>query len=157
MLQQSHTTFLGPNAPAYGELSGTEGENLRTLLAEMGYTLGVRRCTVWRTMFSSTLQAELQWENTGLAPLYARWPAALELRDDRGQTVWSGQTTLPFASWGPGSHTAAISLPGAGALPGGRYSLWVGIVDPLTEAPGVALQMETEQDQNLYRVATFSL
>lgn len=157
LLQQSHTTFLGPNAPAYGELSGTEGENLRTLLAEMGYTLGVRRCTVWRTMFSSTLQAELQWENTGLAPLYAHWPAALELRDDRGQTVWSGQTTLPFASWGPGRHTAAVSLPGAGALPGGRYSLWVGIVDPLTEAPGVALQMETEQDQNLYRVATFSL
>lgn len=157
LLQESHTTFLGPNAPAAGELSGTEGENLRTLLAEMGYTLGIRHCTVWRRVFSTTLQAELLWENTGLAPLYADWPVALELRDDTGQTVWSHQTILPFSGWGPGRHTVSLSLPEAGALPAGNYSLWAGIVDPLTETPGVALQMDTDRDGFLYRVANLTL
>lgn len=157
LLEQSHTTFLGPNAPAYGELSGTEEENLRTLLAEMGYTLGVRRCEIRRTPFSSALQAELTWENTGLAPLYADWPIALELRDGTGRTVWSGQADAPFSQWGPGRHTITLSLADAGALPGGTYTLWVGIVDPLTGAPGVALQMATDCDGALYRTAAFSL
>lgn len=157
LLKESHTTFLGPNAPAYGELSGTEAANLRTLVTELGYTLGVRQCTVWRTAFSRTLQAEFTWENTGLAPLYGDWPIALELRDGTGQTVWSGRTGAPFSDWGPGRHTVRISLPGAGNLPGGDYSLWVGIVDPLTGAPGVALQMAAEEDGNLYRAAVFSL
>lgn len=157
LLEQSHSTFLGPNAPAYGELSGTEEDNLRTLLAEMGYTLGVRSCKIWRTAFSTTLQAELTWENTGLAPLYADWSIALELRDETGQTVWSGQAAAPFPEWGPGRHTLTLSLPDAGALPKGNYSLWMGIVDPLTGVPGVALQMETEQDRALYRIATIFL
>lgn len=157
LLEQSHTTFLGPNAPAYGELSGTEAENLRTLLAEMGYTLGVRSCTVRRTAFSADLLAELTWENTGLAPLYADWPLVLELRDETGRTVWSDQAEVPFSQWGPGTHDLALSLPGAGALSRGRYSLWIGIRDPLTGVPGVALQMETQHDGALYRVASFSL
>lgn len=155
LLQQSHTTFLGPNAPAYGELTGTEGDNLRTLLAEMGYTLGVRRCTVWRTAFSRRMQAELTWENTGLAPLYADWSMALELRDKAGQTVWSGRAKVPFSDWSAGLHTVQVALPGD--LPGGTYSLWVGIVDPLTDAPGVALQMRTVSDGALYRVAEIPL
>lgn len=157
LLEQSHTTFLGPNAPAYGEFSGTEEDNLRTLLAEMGYTLGVRSCKIWRTALSAALQAELTWENTGLAPLYADWSVALELRDETGQTVWSGRANASFSEWGPGRHSITLSLPGAGALPKGRYSFWLGIVDPLTDLPGVALQMETEQDGALYRVATLSL
>lgn len=157
LLKQSHTTFLGPNAPAYGELSGTEAENLRTLLAEMGYSLGVRSCKIWRTAFFSTLQAELTWENTGLAPLYADWPVALELRDETGQAVWSSRRSIPFSQWGPGSHTVQLSLSGTETLPPGNYSLWVGIVDPLTDSPGVALQMETEQDGALYCAAAFSL
>ena len=155
LLQQSHTTFLGPNAPAYGELTGTEGDNLRTLLAEMGYTLGVRRCTVWRTAFSRRMQAELTWENTGLAPLYADWSMALELRDETGQTVWSGRAKAPFSDWSAGLHTVQVALPGD--LPGGTYSLWAGIVDPLTDAPGVALQMRTVSDGALYRVAEIPL
>lgn len=157
LLEQSHTTFLGPNAPAYGTFSGTEAENLRTLLAEMGYTLGIRNCKIWRTAFSTALQAELTWENTGLAPLYADWPLALELRDETGLTVWSAQVDAPFSDWGPGRHIFPFSLPGAGVLPGGTYTLWVGIVDPLTEVPGVAMQMDTEHDEALYRVTTFRL
>lgn len=157
LLKESHTTFLGPNAPGYGELSGTEADNLRTLLAEMGYTLGVRSCTVRHVPFSAALQAELTWENTGLAPLYADWPVALELRDKAGRTVWSGRAEAPLSRWGPGRHSLTCALPGAESLPGGAYTLWVGIVDPLTDFPGVALQMETDRDGAMYRAAAFSL
>lgn len=157
LLEQSHTTFLGPNAPQYGELTGTREQNLRTFLARMGYTLGVRRCTVWRTVLGGGLQAELVWENTGLAPLYAHWPVVLELRDDTGHTVWSGQTEVPFPSWGPGSYTLRAALTGAETLPAGDYSLWVGIQDPLTGAPGVALQMDAPRDGALYRLADLRL
>lgn len=157
LLAKSHTTFLGPNAPAYGDFSETEEENLRTLLADMGYTLGVRHCRIWRTVFSSSLQAELTWENTGLAPLYADWPITLELRDQAGKTVWSDLASAPLSQWGSGSHSLTFSLPNVGALPKGSYSLWVGIIDPLTGAAKVALQMKTDQDGMLYRIASFSL
>ena len=123
----------------------------------MGYTLGVRRCTLWRPVFSSVWQAELTWENTGLAPLYADWPIALELRAESGQTVWSGQIRAPLSDWGPGSHTIRLTLDDVGTLPPGLYSLWVGIVDPLTGQPGVALQMDVPRDAFLYCAASFSL
>lgn len=157
LLAKSHTTFLGPNAPAYGDFSETEEENLRTLLADMGYTLGVRHCRIWRTVFSSSLQAELTWENTGVAPLYADWPITLELRDQAGKTVWSDLASAPLSQWRPGSHSLTLSLPNIGTLPKGSYSLWVGIVDPLTGSAGVALQMKTDRDGMLYRIASFSL
>lgn len=157
LLRQSHTTFLGPNAPAYGELSGAEEENLRTLLAEMGYSLGIRRCVVRRSFPSSIPEAELTWENTGIAPLYADWNLILELRDAEGAVAWSGRFPQEFSRWGLADQTVSVSLAGAEDLPAGRYTLWAGIEDPLTGQAGVALQMDVPQDGQMYRLAEFAL
>lgn len=157
LLNQSHTTFLGPNAPQYGELTGTEEENLEILLSEMGYCLGIRRCTLRRPLSSRRIQAELQWQNTGLAPLYAQWPLVLELRDAKGNTCWTQQYPQNFSRWGMEDRTLTLELTGAENLPAGRYSLWAGILDPLTGQPGVALQMDTDTDGGMYFLADFFL
>lgn len=155
LLRQSHTTFLGPNAPAWGTLEGDEAQNLRTLVCEMGYTLGVRRYRVWRALPGGALQTELRWENTGLAPLYADWPVVLELRSDAGEVVWCGQFPAPLSDWGPGVHTLTLTLEGADPLPKGAYTLWVGIWDPLAGRAGVALCMDAPRDGGMYRAARF--
>lgn len=157
LLRRSHSTFLGPNAPQSGELTGTAADNLQTFVAEMGYTLGVRGCRVLRGVLSGKLEAELTWQNTGLAPLYGDWPIALQLRDTGGHTVWSGQAAGSFSRWGPGTHVLRVPLEDTARLPAGDYTLWVGIVDPLTGRPGVALQMEAPRDGALYQAAAFRI
>lgn len=81
----------------------------------MGYTLGVRHCTVSRAVVARTLQAELTWENTGLAPLYADWPMELVLRDEAGKTVWSDRTEGAFSFGGrnatPSGFPCRVPLP----------------------------------------------
>lgn len=157
LLRQSHTTFLGPNAPKAGELTPDEEENLRTMLAEMGYTFSIRRCTVTRPLFSDVLRVSLTWTNTGTAPLYAQWPVLLELRDQSGRTVLRGEFPQDFAAWGMADTTVLLELEGARNLPAGDYTLWAGIMDPLTGQAGVTLQLDTPTDGGLYRLAGFSL
>lgn len=157
LMQKSYTTFLGPNVPKCGEYDENTEENVEKLLQEMGYCLGVRKCKITRGLFQRELCVDLQWENTGIAPLYGDWKICLEIRDSAGAEVWSEELDSNISSWGPGTHDFSACLAGTEKLPKGEYTLWAGITDPLTEKTGVSLQMETEQEEGLYQIAEFTI
>lgn len=105
LLEQSHTTFLGPNAPAYGELSGTEAENLRTLLAEMGYTLGVRNCIIGAPPFPPLCR----WSSSGRTPAWLRCTPT-------GPSPWNCGTK-PGRPSGPAGQRPLSPIGGPAATP----------------------------------------
>lgn len=157
LLLQSHTTFLGPNAPKYDECDGEIKKNVETLLQDMGYCLGIRQCTLKRGFFSRELKAELIWENTGIAPLYQDWPVYLEMRDEDGNVAWSSSYDSNLSSWAPGTHAFTCELTGTRKLPKGNYTLYAGIIDPWTGKAAVALDMAVSEINLNYELLTFSL
>lgn len=156
LVRRSHTSFLGPKAPKREDLGDTERQNAERLLQELGYSLGVRLCRVAGDL-TDGLRVQLVWQNTGVAPLYADWPLQFELRDAQGITRWQGRASGCFSQWGPGEHAHTLTIAAGADLDPGRYTLYMGIVDPLTDAPGVALQMQTEHDGALYRLVDLDL
>lgn len=157
LLDQSHTTFLGPNAPQSGELTGNAQDNLRQFLARMGYCLGVRCCTVRKSLLSGKLDLTTIWENTGIAPLYAAWPIELEIRGESGEILWEKRYEQDFRPFLPGTFTLSFSLEGTENLKKGSYFLYIGIVDPMTGIPAVELQMDTERDGNQFLLVQFEI
>ena len=157
LLCRSHTTFLGPSAPKYETSRGEVKENVEMLLQEMGYCLGIRKCTLKRDFFSGKLKAELVWENTGIAPLYQDWPVYLELRNENEEVVWCKSYESNLSSWIPGRHIFTCDLPGAEKLEKGVYSLYGGIVDPWLGTTAVALDMSVQETDRKYKFLTFEL
>lgn len=157
LLKESHTTFLGPNAPVPEDFSSKEArDNAAVLLRSMGYCLGIRGYRMENLLFPRDLSVTLTWENTGIAPLYENWPIRLVLLSEDGSAVWEGDLDAPFTEWLPGTHSWTAVLPGTKELPAGRYQLWAGIIDPLTGKPGVALDMDTAKSGGLYRICEFA-
>ena len=152
LLKKSHTTFLGPNAPWYEE-SGLYSENVERMLQEMGYSLGIREVSIKKKWFSDKIQVMLQWENTGVAPIYEDWPIYMELRNEAGNVVYQGSFQANISSWIPGIHEFSAEISVEKLEKKQKYQLYVGIIDPLINGPGVELQMKTKKDGFLYRVA----
>lgn len=157
LLEKSHTTFLGPNVPKYGEYDKNTEANVEKFLQEMGYSLGIRKCKITRGVFDRKLCADMIWENTGTAPFYEDWDIYLAAHDAQGEEVWSGRYDSSISSWGPGIHVFTADLDGTEKLPKGDYTLWAGIVDPLIKKTGVALQMKTDHEDSLYRIGGFTM
>ena len=157
LLERSHTTFLGPNAPKYEELKEEEHSNAEHLLQEMGYCLGVRECEISRTFFDRTLRVQLQFENSGIAPLYENWKILISLRDEQGESVWECAYESELSKWIPGTYTFETAIGDGVDLEKGKYTLWVGIEDPLTGKPGVAMRMDTKEESMMYQAGSFEV
>lgn len=140
-LHRSHTTFLGPNAPKYEDCNDETAKKIEVLLQQMGYSLGIRQCTLTNLRRPGNIEGTLIWENTGIAPMYENWPVRLELKNADGDIIWSKEYESRLMDWGPGTHTWTVMLDGTGGIPHGSYRLYAGIIDPLTQTPGVALTM----------------
>ena len=157
LLEKSHTTFLGPNAPKYKELKGEERSNAEQLLQEMGYCFGIRKCEISRNFFDRTLRVNLQFENSGIAPLYENWKILISLRDEQGETVWECAYESELSKWIPGTYTFETAIGDGVDLEKGKYTLWVGIEDPLTGKPGVAMRMDTKEENMMYQAGIFEV
>ncbi len=140
LFQQSHTSWIGPGSFADIMRNGKDQDALDTLLKAIGYRLRVTQCEIAES-YGET-QATLFWTNDGAAPFYFGWQPALSLLNANGN-----ETVVPLdldlLDLLPG-ETVAVTA----ALPPmtGPYTLRVGILDPATNQPGVALAMDAEQD-----------
>ncbi len=156
LLEESHTTFLGPTAPKFKDFSGSpEEEKILKLLSRMGASLGIRSGRLTGLLLGGDLELTAVWENTGSAPMYQDWPIRLQIRSESGETVWQKDFLAGITAWTPGSHTWSVSLPGTDELPSGSYELLAGITDPLTGEPGLSLTMPGSS--YLYEVCRFKV
>lgn len=167
LVQDSHTTFLGPHA--FGTVTAEDlaedldpdeaaraAANIETLSREMGYCFALTGTTVRASRDAPDLQFELTVANRGVAPFYANWPMTLRLVDEDGVTVRTETVDAHVADWLPGSHSFRYTFAGSGSLPPGRYRLLVGLLDPLTGAPGVRFANQpADGDPCLYEAAVF--
>jgi len=149
LFERSHASWIGPGSFADIPRDCALQAALHTLNRRIGYRLRVSRCTVQENDHGEP-QVILLWENDGIAPFYFDWQPTLALVDTDGT-----QTLLPLAlsliELLPERPVAVtITLPRS-ADP---RTLWVGIIDPETGEPGVALAMQAPRNGLWYELIT---
>ncbi len=152
-LRFMHTTWLGPHSPRQSKLSPAAWENAQRLEQEMGYCFTLRRATL-RTWPGAIHQLTLQFENIGIAPLYADWPLRLEIRDATGHPIATRDYPAPTSTWLT-SGTLRLMLPhyvGGSTTP----TLWIGFVDPLTLHCRLTLANHLPESNNMFCIGTIT-
>ena len=90
---------------------------------------------------------ELTWENNGTAPFYKNWKVWLYVTDETGNTIEKKQVEILLPSVLPGEsiHTATLlETEELLKLAGEKYSISVGVEDPMTGKMNVRFAMQCE-------------
>ena len=72
-----------------------------------------------------------------------------EMEDEKEQDI-------ELQSLLPGDHEIRLNLRGMW-LPAGNYTIAVGLVDPMSERPGVAFANEGEIEEKMYQIMEFTI
>lgn len=151
LFRRSHTSWVGPGSFADVERNCAMQPAVNEVNRLLGYRLRVARCDIQQT--GEDIRITLLWENDGIAPFYYGWQAVLALVDEQGTEtrVPLKMELIDILPDQPLSVSLTLPLP-AGAA--GAYTLWVGILDPDTGEPGVALAMKAPQRKLWYELVT---
>jgi hypothetical protein len=129
-----HASMIG-NGNFCGEHRDPRGrDSIRMAWKWSGYRISIQQVVIdKRIRTNGTLRVRIDWQNTGVAPLYEHWDTWIQLEDpSTGRVVWSGKSV----------HTLRLKLPSAKAyamedrftlpasVPAGRYALSVVVKDP---------------------------
>lgn len=144
-----HVSWIGPKSPRRAELSPGAWENMEALAAELGYCYTLRSMTVKNGLLRGA-RVDLRFENLGIAPMYAAWPVRIQLRDDAGDLVESRDLPADQKTWTEaGSITCRIPRR---VMKQGDLTVWMGIVDPMTDTCRVALANELPMKDGMYNL-----
>ena len=138
MIREAHTTFLGPKIPDENYVDG-----YKEVLKNMGYRLWISMAELKNTAKGSRLK--LTWENSGVAPMYKKWPVYVYIEDESGKLVEKSRISIKISSLLPGEKATtltALETERLNSLLEKGYRLSVGIEDPMTELPCVRFAME---------------
>jgi hypothetical protein len=129
-----HASMIG-NGNFCGEQGNPQGrDSMRMAWKWSGYRMGVRQVVLDKqNRLGNALRVRIDWQNTGVAPLYEHWDTWLQLEDPAtGKVVWSGKSMHTLRLKLPSSKSFAqedrISLPSS--VGAGRYALSVVVRDP---------------------------
>ncbi len=138
LIRDSHTTFLGPK---FADDDYQEGYD--ALLANMGYRLWISDMRL-SSGLTGGVKVQLTWRNSGVAPMYADWPAYLLVMDGERRVLEAAAVDialsqlLPEGEWV--TETALNPLVGWEDLD--QYSLVLAIFDPMTRRSAVSFALE---------------
>ena len=136
MIAQGHFSWIGPYGPAQEAQTPALTAHSQVLVRRMGYEFTLREVRLpKRVTAGGRMVCLLRGRNQGVAPFYYPWPVELALLDARGAVVQKMQTPDDIRRWQPGAWTLRASVP-VTARPG-RYTLALGIRDPLTGRPAI--------------------
>jgi hypothetical protein len=113
----------------------------------MGYRFELRRIEYPATVRAGAdAMVRMWWENSGVAPAYRPFVAALELH---GATDAVVDLPVDIRKWLPGDSVVAAAVP-VPALPAGKYRLRTALLDPRTRKPAIALGIAGRQPDGWY-------
>ena len=133
----AHMTWVGPYSPAIdGNASPQFLANSQSMVRRMGYQYVLKTVQAsFHSGRSRSLHVAIRGENQGVAPFYYPWPVRLALLDADLRVMDVFPTDTDIRSWLPGPFTLRATRT-VHARPG-SYRLAIGIIDPMTEKPGV--------------------
>lgn len=146
-----HTSWLGPHSPRQSRLSPEAWQGAQRLEQEMGYCFTLRSARL-RTSPLGACRLTLGFENIGIAPMYADWKLRVEVRDPSGRPAASREQDAATSAWLT-EGSVDVALPRF-AWRASSYTIWIGLVDPMTGQCRVALANQLPEQDGMYCVGT---
>jgi Domain of unknown function (DUF4832) len=139
MIERGHFTWVGPYCPALDSSRSPEfRERSEAVIWKLGYQFRLTEIRhAARIDQGGKLPVTIQGQNEGVAPFYYPWPVELALFDQDSNLAERLPLRCDVRSWLPGAF-AVDAVVEVKARPG-RYRLALGITDPWTGRPAVAL------------------
>ena len=148
MLEDSHTTFLGPKFPKVAIDETPNPEFLKSIddvLLRMGYRYNITKSVLEKSVFSDSARLELTWTNSGVAPIYFDWPVYLYITDSVGEVIEKHEVDFELTKLLPGAEYITSTVFDFTGYKDKNIRLCIGIVDPMTDKPAVALTSDNEK------------
>lgn len=145
LLQQSHTTFIGPKCPVLWEVEEYQ-RGVDSVLKTIGYRYGVTKSVLSRFKWQNKGTLTLTIENGGIAPIYFPWEMYLYIYDGNTQ-VDRVEISVDLTSVFGGE---SIEVKVSGIPLGENYSYGICIENPSTGEPAVYLDMDVENRERVY-------
>ncbi len=149
LLEQSHMTFIGPMCPIACKEELKYPEETRTVLSRLGYCYDIPNAKLRYNALAKHASITFALENSGVAPMYFDWNVCLYLLEKNGTVRERFETDLRLSEIAQGElekTTVKVNLSewmkeNENSFP----SFAVGIENPDTGKPAVALDMKTKQ------------
>lgn len=144
------------NSVGNGNFTRSTGadQNMRNAANAMGYHLTL---TGGKITFSQTAVAiALNWQNTGMTPVYETWQTVLDIVNSTGQVVQSKISVFKPRLFLPATSAATFTdnLPG---LPVGSYTAVLTIRDPKGYRAPLPLFIKGRNPNGSYTLASFTV
>ena len=105
----------------------------------------------------TTLNFSAEIENKGVAPFYFNWPVVIYLKDQESNNEIYEEQNIDIRSWLPGINTIFGKLDVPDNLNPGDYEILIGIIDPLTNSPGIKFANTGDDGNNRYLLGRISI
>ena len=145
MVEEAHFSWVGPYCPALEPNPSPQfSERASQLVRRMGYQFALTEIRHDAEIASGAeLKVALEGENQGVAPFYYAWPVEFALLDSKGKPVERMPVRWDLRKWLPGHFSEkAVLKP---SIKPGDYQLAIGMVDPWTKRPALALANDLPQ------------
>ncbi len=158
LLQESHTTFVGPGGPYDIEFGGALQDGVDTVLSTIGYRLFVDHVELPISVkFGREIHIKFWFSNNGIAPFYYDWTAMVYLFNEDGSMVAAYPLQMDLREILPGEmYEVPFVLP-VKNLENGTYRLGFAIIDPLSGKPGIELANGTARNDLIQEVGSFNI
>lgn len=158
LVEQSHMTFIGPNAPYSIDPHSALQVGINQVLERLGYRIYIQQAQLPRRLFHERrMRLTLHFANDGAAPMYYNWPVQLVLFDDAGAVRKTYRPKMDLRQILPGaSYRVSFVLP-IGRLEEGLYTLGFAILDPHTGQPAVRLAMPNPRGDLIQEIGHFEV
>ena len=158
LLQQSHTTFIGPNGAYDIKANSDLQPGIDQVLAAIGYRLSIQDARIpERVIFVKTIPLQFTFVNSGIAPFYYNWTTTGYVFDQEDTIVVTFPIDIDLRTILPG-NTVRISaeLP-VNSLTNGTYQLGIAILDPQSNQPAVAFSMLNGRNDRIQILGIFQV
>lgn len=152
LLDRSHMSFIGPKIPEPEEWEKWR-QGAEQVLKRLGYRYGVSEAQITYDTLTRKLRVDAVLVNHGTAPLYFDWPLCFYVMDGNGEVLQRIPAEVKLTECAQGG-TVPLRIE-TDCREWDRENVpvvAVGIEDPRTGEPAVALDMKCRQDGYRYRL-----
>lgn len=137
-IKKHHWSWIGSAGGAINPINDQHHADLIKLHKTLGYRYVLKDFIYENSIDAGSIfDFSIELDNKGVAPFYLKWPVAIYLIDPNSEYELFVEQNIDIRSWLPGINTAFGKIDIPDDLNQGIYEIRIGIIDPLTNLPGI--------------------
>jgi hypothetical protein len=157
-VKKHHWSWIGSAGGAISPVNDEHLNNLKKLHKTLGYRYVIKDFIYEdNAKVGSTLDFTIEIDNKGVAPFYLKWPTVIYLRDQDTNDEVFEELNIDIRGWLPGINTVFGKIDIPNNLIPGIYEIRIGIIDPLTNNPGIQFANTGNDGNNKYLLGRINI